>query len=410
MAPHCREPETRTRTRTRTRAWRFALLLVAAACGGLESPDLASGLVAGKITGAQLVAPQNGCATTDQNVPCWVPPYAYPLGRPDLKVSLGADGSYELTAPVGTPAIVLYDGAARAELVPVEVLSAARTEVAERFGGGATVSDALKMPLASVVYASASVDCGAQVRDPRFTMLQTGLATEHAGVAPASASIAALWPVPQGTFDLAAAMRGFNTGDRPVDVPAGTTVLADLVLDVADGDPALGCVSTGCRETSLHCSDQTGYCYRCDSDADCPVTCDHTTWTCVASGSADACDACDPSQDNAQCGASPSACVPLQTDPSKGYCSRTCTATADCPAGFACDGTFCRPPNDDCIHWIASFGASCLEDVACDALAAGQCVGAAGTTSGHCTAPCSAPADCPASLGFTVCDAGLCGK
>jgi len=396
-----------------------ALSVGAAGCGALEVPDLGHGLVQGKLTGARTVPVD--CFQADLSLPCTPTAYVYPLGHPELRTAVAADGSYALTVPAGSGALVLFDGAQRSEIVPVDVRGADLTTVPERFGDAAAVDDTLRMPRSSLVVASVQVACGATVKDPQFTLRET----DHVDVG-STAAFALLWPVPQGSFDLAAVMPGFRPGVRSIVVGAGTTLAPEVALDVDDGEREPGCASTSCPVQLPRCNPTDGFCYQCLSDDDCTApgsTCDLPTHSCVATPGGGTFQACATCSGDSDCGVyagsgtatNPSLAavcrsVTTQSGATFHYCTVSgCAAGTDCPSGFSCgtDG-FCKPP-EGCYAWAATFGASCTEGEGCrEHLAGGRCVGGSEASAGTCTAPCGTDADCPAALGYAQCAAGLC--
>ncbi|MFL5271119.1 MAG: hypothetical protein ACJ79E_03515, partial [Anaeromyxobacteraceae bacterium] len=125
-----------------TNASSLALLTaLLAGCGGIDSADgvLSTGQVTGKLTG--------GIAGKA---------YVYPLGAPERKVFVNADGSFQVDrVPLndGTAQLVVYDGGdigeGHAELVPVGVQPAKRTSAPDK--------DALQMPFAGSI--AVAVNC-----------------------------------------------------------------------------------------------------------------------------------------------------------------------------------------------------------------------------------------------------------
>ena len=86
--------------------------LVVASCGQLQNPDVQHGAVTGRIPNAATGA------------------YAYVLGSPALLAAPGTDGSFRIDGvPVGASTIVLFDGSAGAEGVPVTVSGASISHV-----------------------------------------------------------------------------------------------------------------------------------------------------------------------------------------------------------------------------------------------------------------------------------------
>jgi hypothetical protein len=193
--------------------------------------------------------------------------YVYPLGRPDLKVGVGLDGSYRLAAvPTSVGALILFDGApfplGRAERVDVELDGGELNRLDDRFGGGAPVDDSLRMPLAGAVLATVSVDGGATIKGPSFSVL----GTEHEGLSPASGSQETIYPLPPGTWDVSASLSGFKPAQVQVQVvqlqiPPGLTVAAALPLEIDLVDPTPGCAALPGCDGGLTCDVSTGRCY-----------------------------------------------------------------------------------------------------------------------------------------------------
>ncbi|HTN51847.1 MAG TPA: hypothetical protein VML50_05550 [Anaeromyxobacter sp.] len=329
----------------------LALVLLAAGCGGLGSPDLAHGVVQGRIVGA---------ATTTQ-----LPASVYALGYPATKAAVQPDGSYRLTIPVEATAIVLYDGSATfdatgnmlspglAELVPVQVAGAGVVEVPDRHGAG-DPSAAPRMLAAGGVLAGARATSGAVCQDPRFSVLgtdQEGVSPSAAGALPA----VYLAPLPGGDYQLAVDLAGFRRQTVPITVSAGANASYGIDLSVDDGDQHRGCLSSGCEPG-----------WTCGGDG-------HCSWggggTCGAS--------CDP------------------------------TAPA-CEAGLACAGSgpgTCQGPNG-CAAWAAEWSDVCFQDADCGDLAGGSCAGGDAIHAGYCTAACGPVTPCP--MGWTCGTTGVC--
>lgn len=220
------------------RAVAVAVAALLAACPELESPVAT---VTGRIVGAS----PGG--------------YVYPWGRPDLKVAVASDGTYRLEAvPTSVEAFILFDGApyptGRAERVDLELEGGDVNRVADRFGGGATlVDEALRMPLAGAVLATVSVEGGATVAGPSFTVA----GTEHLNVTPLSGLI---YPLPPESFEVSARLPGFSGAQAPVDVAPGQTVDPALYLLVDATAPKPGCAALPGCDGMLTCDVATGYC------------------------------------------------------------------------------------------------------------------------------------------------------
>jgi hypothetical protein len=347
-----------------------ALLL--AACGGLESP-VAS--VSGRIHGASAGA------------------YAYPLGRPDLKVVPAVDGSsiasFRLEGvPTDVSALVLFDGADRAELVPVDVRGGESNRIDDRFGAAAGVAESARMPLAGRVLVAAAPEGGALPLDPAFSLLET----DHERLPPDAGEVetATLYPVPAGRFEVAATAVGFRERRAAVQVIAGATARVQLLLEIDPDAAAPGCAASESCENDLRCDVADGRCYACIADADCDggERCDATLGLCtpVSGAATSICAACDRLLGCA----APLLCV-VAVGESTGYCAPPAPA---CPAGFADDGLGgCVAPSG-CDDWLQAMGSTCLDDEPCtDGLAGGRCEGT-GDSPGFCTAACAVDADC----------------
>jgi hypothetical protein len=189
--------------------WIFPAVLVLA-CGGLENPDLSSGEIAGRLA------------------PTYPGAHAYVLGRPDLRATLGADGSFVLrSVPVGATQVVLLDGAANAGLLAADVRGAevawvgpldpapAQTgSVAPQ--AGSPPAAASPLPLAGGIAATATAG-GVPLASARFTVE----GTELLDVAPDAGGTATLAPLPPGSFTLLVRADGLATARLAVEVRAG---------------------------------------------------------------------------------------------------------------------------------------------------------------------------------------------
>ena len=370
---------------TRAHPLLLSASIALAACGGLESPDLGAGTVAGRVTHALPGA------------------YVYPFGSAGLRAAVAADGSFSIAGvPVETTSIVVIDGEAadrtrRAQMIPVHVLGAERADVGS--------VDASAMPLAAIVVAAAQPGGGSAPASPVFSIA----GTEREGVVAAVETVA-LGPIPAGSFELVTSMKGFAESRQTVDVQPGVTVSLTVRIepDLASDRP--GCASAGCRSAALRCGGD-GRCHECVVDADCVARyasgyqCDPELLLCKATATAmlagGVCDAC---TDASQCYGYDALCVPFGTSGS-GYCSRSCSTAGGCPAGFDCVGSVCVAP-DGCAAYFERFGDACLGDSAC-ALNGRRCRGAvvsSAPAAGFCTAPCATSADCIAP-GYPSCDA-----
>jgi Cys-rich repeat protein len=341
------------------------------ACGGLETPDLTVGGVAGRVANASV---SGG--------------YVYVLGAPDRYATLAADGSYEVAqVPVGPRQLVVVSaagGIARAELVPVEVSSGMLTLAPER--------DAETMSHAGRILAAALPVGGCQASSARFTVEGTIYKDVGAGTV-------VVGDLPAGAWSLITKLTGFLPRTDTVLVSAGGDSAAEEPLDIGGGDGDRGCLSTGCW-TGLHCNSADGRCYACLDDSHCPsgATCDPGTRTCIASSGGGV--YCDSANTPSQCASG--VLVPISGE--VGYCSLSCPGGHDCPSGSECrattDGPRCEVP-DNCVDTRLAFGKSCFTSGYCSYdLFGGICLKAGGE-SGYCTAACASDQSCA--------DAGLSG-
>jgi hypothetical protein len=386
-----------------TNASPLALLaaVLLAGCGGIDSAD--GVLSTGQVTG-QLLNAKPGA-------------YVYPLGAPERKVSVNADGSFQVErVPLGAgqAQLVVYDGGdigvGKAELVAVEVQPAKRTRAPDK--------DAAQMPLAGSI--AVAVNCtGNQKPDKaRYTVDGTEF-EDHDGGARVT-----LYPLPPGKYTVRASLPGLKQKGPPkeVVVAPGASAVGEIDMDSDDGDARKGCLSTACPG-SLQCDDSDGRCYECTSRNGSTVGCaagvqckDHV---CGGSGGAnDGRSACLPCTVDAECAPTGSGrCIPA-ADGSGTVCSRACASDVDCPSGFGCglmsDGSKACIAAPSCASVVAVFGIPCVDDNAidCPGLADATCFGLVKQhsqviTSGYCTSRCLVNADCPTSRGFS-CNGGVC--
>lgn len=353
---------------TPTRLAALAALLLAG-CPQLESPlTTVTGTLAGASPGA----------------------YAYPFGRADLKVPV-TGGTWRIDGvPTSVGAIVLYDGARRAERVPVTLGGGRENRVDDRFGDGATVDDSLKMPLAGSVVAAAIPTGGAVPWGTAYSVIGTDLE----GVVQATgAESTTLGPLPPGDFQVVARRGGFRDLQLAVVALSGASVPLGLPLPIdATATPpgcAAGTAGMAC-EHGLHCNPADGRCYACVTSADCgPGETCLATGLCKAASPASTvtCSACTGDTDCAS-----GVCVNPTLAPAAGYCSTLC---GSCPAGFSCSPeNRCVAP-DGCTDWMLTMGSTCVTDADCSELAGGICrLTPGGAAPGYCTAPCATPAQC----------------
>jgi hypothetical protein len=361
--------------------------LVLSGCGRLETPYAT---VSGRIVGSTSAA------------------YAYPLGRPDLKViPSDSDGSFRIEAvPTSVEALVLYDGTDRAELVWIDVEGGVENRIGDRYGRDTAVAEEAKMALAGRVRAVVVPDGGAVPNDPSFTVHETNMAGLHPAT---GVEYVDLYPLPAGRFDLSGALPGFLERRVSVQVDASATVFAQLLLQIDLDDAAPGCEAANECENGLSCSPLDGRCYACTSSGGCSAgqMCDVEVGLCTPDSGLDAgtCEAC---HDDIGCASG--VCV-IGSGGTTGYCSRGCAADADCPAGFACGGGGgrCVAP-EGCSAWLQTMGSTCLEPDQCAQDLAGGFCDRIGDAPGHCTATCTIDADCRIGTGIAatlVCSPGL---
>ncbi len=335
--------------------------LLAAACGSLDSPDVATGSVTGRISGGTAAG------------------YAYVFGHPEIRAALAADGSFRLDrVPSGEPEIVVFDGAAGAARLGGEVHGA---DVRQLAATG-------PLPLASRVVAQVSPVAGTLPQGLRFGVD----GTEFQGVAAGEAGTE-LYPLAAGAYVLRVAQPGFHESAVPLEVGEGETIPYEAMLDVDDDAGDLrGCNSSSCEEW-LQCNLSDGRCYPCvDAQSKlCPgATCtgDHL---CPAQSGAAAVASCAGCAVDADCGTGTGrVCIAANASGATvpGYCSVACSTSDDCPSGWSCSGGSCKV-RLSCAAYLATYGASCSEDDVCQAaLANASCRRPSGAQAGRCVAPC----------------------
>ena len=344
-----------------------AMMLLSATllgCGSLENPDVATGSVQGRITGAVAGA------------------QAYVLGHSQIAAPIAGDGTFRLDGiPAGEQYLVLYDGDLGAEILEVKVKSADLAQVA------------IDRPLALAGSILAGGNPLGGVRSTGLVFGVDGTPLQGLQAAPA----ATLFPLPSGKFSLRARQPGFKETVALVQVASGQAVPVEMHLDVDDSSDARGCLSSSC-EDGLACDPADGHCYLCVTDADCPAgtcTADHVCKSATA-GSGGFCDAC---ASGADCSGGSCATTNEHGDTIPGYCTSACTAT--CPAGTKCVSGTCQVELS-CLAYATTFGATCLKSDACGAgIEGGVCYrppGVPDTSLGTCTASCQGGATCPSGL------------
>jgi len=370
--------------------------LLAAGCGSIDNPDLATGTVTGRLSGASSGA------------------YAYVLGAPGVHAPIAADGSFRLDrVPKGQRKIVLFDGSVNAGMVDVEV-------------EGATIANlpdpGSLLPACAILVAAALG--GAQPTGLSFSvdgaLLRGADGTPTLSV-PGPAAL--LFPLPEGSWTLRAGQPGYQGSVKVAyNLAGGQSWPVDVSLGVESSSDRRGCVSSGCGY-SLACEPGDGRCYECVSAADCKASgASCTDHVCVSPPPAADLRMCQACTGVADCGVGPGgearACV-VVAPATVGYCSYDCeTAPAGWPSGYRCDDV---PPGVSgnprkawlapvsCLTLYTTYGSSCATDDACKvALDGGKCwrpaVAPPDSTLGVCSAGCAADADCPQWLANWTCD------
>jgi len=366
--------------------------LLLACGGGLNTPDLTTGEITGKLT----------------NVADASQAHAYVLGHPETLVKVAADGTYTIPkVPVGDARVVLYDGRDRAGVVDgVRVDPAKRSSLAQ---------DAAGLPLASRVVIVARGGGGVKGNGATITLEDT-IFQDRASI---DGKTVELFPVPRGDWILRGKLKGFKAKDVSVAVAEGVSEPLELEIDDLDDTPEQGCNSSMCSD-GLSCGGD-GRCYACNSDSDCGgMRCESHMCVSTMMGLRDSCEPC---SSNGDCQGPNGVCLSGGSGVS-GLCA-SAPSSGSCKSGFAV-GTLngnvvCGPPSlftgtpvvDACQRLLTAFGASCLSDANCQQdLAGGVCrkpAGAGALTPGVCTAACSSNGDCPNTASFDRCNTGLCG-
>lgn len=184
-----------------------------------------------------------------------------------------------------------------------------------------------------------------------------------------------------------------------------------------DAGPPDPCDSVVCEGATPFC--RGGVCIECEDMASCgggaPI-CDLGRGRCTTYAPA-LCAPCNNSRDcEGSGGVVFGTCVtrggPLE--PTERVCLPSCTTTAECSAGYRCDGTVCIPAGGaSCTQMLAGLAmGTCTTEADCAPAGAtldtglfpGSCIESV------CRIPCGSGMDCPASL--TACDlmvGGFCG-
>jgi hypothetical protein len=183
-----------------------AVGLAVIGCGGLETPDLSRGEIAGTVTGA---APAGG--------------YVYVVGEPATLAVIRADGSFALPdVPAGAAKLVVYDGADRAEVLQLEVRGAERTEVRRQTN---------EMPKAGRIVADARCSDAAPSNGTEFELVYPGgEATRLRGTKRGDGPVV-LFPVPKGEWTLKVRHEGYLDSERAILLDAGGDELLEVAME-----------------------------------------------------------------------------------------------------------------------------------------------------------------------------------
>jgi hypothetical protein len=287
-----------------------AAALSLSACGSLDTPDVGTGEVVGRLTSVKDAAAAK----------------VYVLGKPELESKVGADGSYRISNVPAGPAtkLVFYDGGAvnqgRAEVVTVAVRGATRV----------AIDKGDEMPLAARVVVLPRAWGGCKSDAAEVTLE----GTDQRGRRRDARGKVELFPVPQGEWLVRGALKGFKAKDVAVAVAGGVDAPVEIVLDEQDDSPdAHGCLGATCNE-GLTCErDGRCYAYECTDDDECGSGGKCDDHVCVVEG-ADHRDACEPCTADAQCGVG-GACVASGV---RGYCATPPSAAPGdqpCGSGYA---------------------------------------------------------------------------
>jgi hypothetical protein len=382
------------------------------ACGGLDTPDVSTGEVSGRLLNVKRAA------STDPDAPP-LKPLVYVLGKPELFSEVGDDGSYRIANVPAGPAtkLVFYDGgepgSGRAQVVAVEVRGASRTRV----------DKGDEMPLAARVVVLPRAAGGCDTAAAEVTLAESDLRRRRGD----RRGRVDLFPVPEGEWDVQGALEGFRPEVVRLAAAAGSETALELDLDEPeDSAERRGCVSAGCS-AGLSCDRDDGRCYECANDEDCGAGAECEDHVCLPHGTSGGLDrdVCQPCASDAQCGVD-GVCL-AAGGTTGGLCASAAEGGSNdqpCDAGFlpatVSGRAVCVPPGWStdmraaCTAVVTTFGEPCFGDAACAAaLAGGVCAkpaGAGPTTPGVCSAPCRKDSDCPNHIGFRTCSAGLCAR
>lgn len=363
------------------------LVAVLAGCGGLDSPDLNTGQVSGRLTGSF----KKGDA------------FAYAFGAPGTKVLIRDDGSFTIdhvpvasngNVPAGQTQVVVFDGETNIGMNVAFVKPASHTQ--------ADPVDASALVRARTVLTAARCSGGASASNTVYSVDGAALKDDAKG------DVASLFPLPPGVFNVRAKLSGFKEKVQSVDLTPDADQQIELDLELDDSDAKKGCIANGCTD-GRECDDQDGVCYGCTTDAQCGAgqKCDNRV--CVLNGlPKPACTSCALDADCEAPGGFSGKCI-LDASGTGNICSNTCGTDANCPSGFQCNGGVCAPPST-CSAYFQEFGKVCFAQNPLCALFDAVCFGASGSTPGYCTSRCGSKSDCPESLGYKCNAQNVCAK